>query len=161
MSCNRNHTLICTGLKVPSAFFCPFNHNSHLMVILHSYSAHSMPTDTIYVYSLQTHFILQEQKLELNSGLKFSRKHSSSKAMDAEKLQQQSSEGESDSPGGRSGQDSWDSNISADEEDLIIRLHKLLGDRWALIAGRLPWRTTEEIEKYWKMRSQETDQSSD
>ncbi|GLJ47249.1 hypothetical protein SUGI_0997350 [Cryptomeria japonica] len=41
------------------------------------------------------------------------------------------------------------SHISADEEDLIIRLHKLLGDRWTLIAGRLPWCTKEDIEKYW------------
>nr|ABK23031.1 unknown [Picea sitchensis] len=81
--------------------------------------------------------------------------------MDVQDLQQQSSEGESDSQGGRSRQGLCDSDISADEEDLIIRLHKLLGDRWALIAGRLPWRTTEEIEKYWKMRSQEIDQSSD
>ncbi|GLJ11312.1 hypothetical protein SUGI_0151740 [Cryptomeria japonica] len=45
------------------------------------------------------------------------------------------------------------SHISADEEDLIIRLHKLLGDRWTLIARRLLWRTKEEIEKYWKLRS--------
>ncbi|GLT75977.1 hypothetical protein SLA2020_476650 [Shorea laevis] len=29
-------------------------------------------------------------------------------------------------------------NISPEEEDLIIRLHKLLGNRWSLIAGRLP-----------------------
>ncbi|KAF4389455.1 hypothetical protein G4B88_006514 [Cannabis sativa] len=29
-------------------------------------------------------------------------------------------------------------NITADEDDLIIRLHSLLGNRWSLIAGRLP-----------------------
>ncbi|KAI3469107.1 hypothetical protein Pfo_025770 [Paulownia fortunei] len=29
-------------------------------------------------------------------------------------------------------------NISQDEEDLIVRLHGLLGNRWSLIAGRLP-----------------------
>eukprot|EP00257_Ricinus_communis_P015054 XP_015572891.2 anthocyanin regulatory C1 protein-like [Ricinus communis] len=30
-------------------------------------------------------------------------------------------------------------NISHDEEDLIIRLHKLLGNRWSLIAGKVTW----------------------
>ncbi|KAL6349720.1 hypothetical protein AAG906_041127 [Vitis piasezkii] len=39
--------------------------------------------------------------------------------------------------------------FSSDEVDLMIRLHKLLGNRWSLIAGRLPGRTANDVKNYW------------
>ncbi|XP_044496184.1 MYB-like transcription factor ETC1 [Mangifera indica] len=42
--------------------------------------------------------------------------------------------------------------FSEDEELLIARMFNLVGERWALIAGRIPGRTAEEIEKYWTVR---------
>ncbi|KAG6416960.1 hypothetical protein SASPL_124401 [Salvia splendens] len=41
--------------------------------------------------------------------------------------------------------------ISEDEETLIIRMFNLYF-RWSLIAGRIPGRSAEEIEKYWNSR---------
>lgn len=57
-------------------------------------------------------------------------------------------------------------NITSDEEDLIVRMHALLGNRWSLIAGRLPGRTDNEIKNYWnthlskRLRDQGTDPST-
>ncbi|CAI0547552.1 unnamed protein product [Linum tenue] len=39
--------------------------------------------------------------------------------------------------------------FSDDEVDLITRLHNLLGNRWSLIAGRLPGRTANDVKNYW------------
>ncbi|XP_057805795.1 transcription factor TRY-like [Salvia miltiorrhiza] len=44
-------------------------------------------------------------------------------------------------------------NMTDQEEDIINRMHKLVGDRWGLIAGRLPGRKAEEIERFWLMRN--------
>lgn len=41
------------------------------------------------------------------------------------------------------------------EEDLIHRMHRLIGDRWDLIAGRIPGRKAEEIERFWIMKNNE------
>ncbi|XP_072960790.1 transcription factor TRY-like [Typha angustifolia] len=46
-------------------------------------------------------------------------------------------------------------NMTEQEEDLIYRMYRLVGDRWALIAGRIPGRKPEEIERFWIMRNGE------
>ncbi|KAI3889928.1 hypothetical protein MKX03_020230 [Papaver bracteatum] len=39
--------------------------------------------------------------------------------------------------------------FETDEVDLIIRMHKLLGNRWSLIAGKIPGRTANDIRNYY------------
>ncbi|CAN1176553.1 Transcription factor MYB1 [Linum perenne] len=40
-------------------------------------------------------------------------------------------------------------SFAEEEVELIIKLHKLLGNRWSLIAGRLPGRTANDVKNYW------------
>ncbi|CAL9037499.1 unnamed protein product [Musa banksii] len=51
-------------------------------------------------------------------------------------------------------------HMSEQEEDLIRRMYRLnnylLVCRWELVAGRIPGRKAEEIERYWIMRHGES-----
>eukprot|EP00253_Pinus_taeda_P006213 PITA_06213 len=49
--------------------------------------------------------------------------------------------------------------FSCDEDDLIVRMHTIVGNRWALIAGRLPGRTALAVKNYWNTTLKKKNQS--
>ncbi|XP_078181145.1 transcription factor CPC-like isoform X2 [Carex rostrata] len=72
--------------------------------------------------------------------------------MDKMDIDSSSEDNSSLSRGEESSEDSKTDQFSEDEEALIATMYRLIGERWALIAGRVPGRTAEEIEKYWTSR---------
>ncbi|XP_061376366.1 transcription factor MYB113-like [Gastrolobium bilobum] len=55
-------------------------------------------------------------------------------------------------------------NFTDEEVEMIVKLHKLLGNRWSLIAARLPGRTANDVKNYWnchlskKLNAQEAEE---
>ncbi|CAN8292512.1 unnamed protein product [Cochlearia groenlandica] len=43
-------------------------------------------------------------------------------------------------------------SFTAEEEDLIIKMHAAMGSRWTLIAQQLPGKTEEEVKMFWNSK---------
>ncbi|KAK9724737.1 hypothetical protein RND81_05G095600 [Saponaria officinalis] len=51
-------------------------------------------------------------------------------------------------------------NMNEQEEDLIYRMYRLVGERWDLIAGRIPGRSAEEIERFWRIKQRQNNNNN-
>ncbi|XP_047320395.1 transcription factor MYB113-like [Impatiens glandulifera] len=47
-------------------------------------------------------------------------------------------------------------SFAEDEIDILLKLHKLLGNKWSLIAGRIPGRTANDIKNFWNSHIKKT-----